>query len=229
MTRRKQPRGKCAYCGKEFAKGGMLGHLPACRRRKEIVAASDRKSGAKVGMTHLRVTDYWRRDFWLDLEMQGLATLQDLDRYLRRIWLECCGHLSMFSTGSWGDLSEIPMTTRIDQALQPRVELVHIYDFGTSSETIVRTVAVRDGMLTTSHSIALMSRNNMPNFMCMECDSPAVGICMGCMFEDGTEGTMCKRHSEIHIHIDDYGDPLPLINSPRIGMCGYDGPAEPLY
>ena len=136
MTRRKQPRGKCAYCGKEFVKGGMLGHLPACRRRKEIVAASDRKPGAKVGITHLRVTDHWRRDFWLDPEMQGLATLRDLDQYLRRIWLECCGHLSMFSTGGWGDIDEIPMTTRIDQALQPGVELVHIYDFGTSSETV---------------------------------------------------------------------------------------------
>ena len=229
MTRRKQPRGKCAYCGKEFAKGGMLGHLPACRRRKEIVAASDRKSGAKVGMTHLRVTDYWRRDFWLDLEMQGLATLQDLDRYLRRIWLECCGHLSMFSTGSWGEIDEISMTTRIGWALQPGVELVHIYDFGTSSETVVRSVSVRKGTATTLNPVDLMSRNNMPNFTCMECDSPAVGICMGCMFEDGTSGTLCERHSEIHTHIEDYGDPLPLINSPRIGMCGYDGPAEPPY
>ena len=26
-----------------------------------------------------------------------------------------------------------------------------------------------------------------------------------------------------------YGDPISLVNSPRLGMCGYDGPAEPPY
>jgi len=26
-----------------------------------------------------------------------------------------------------------------------------------------------------------------------------------------------------------YGDPLPLMNSPRTGMCGYTGPATPPY
>ena len=28
---------------------------------------------------------------------------------------------------------------------------------------------------------------------------------------------------------DEYGDPMPLVNSPRTGMCAYDGPAEPPY
>lgn len=28
---------------------------------------------------------------------------------------------------------------------------------------------------------------------------------------------------------DDYGEPIELVNSPRLGMCGYTGPADPPY
>ena len=31
--------------------------------------------------------------------MCGSATLEELDHYLRTIWLECCGHLSQFTIG----------------------------------------------------------------------------------------------------------------------------------
>jgi hypothetical protein len=38
---------------------------------------------------------------------------------------------------------------------------------------------------------------------------------------------LCDRHLEQHGHQDNY-DPVQLVNSPRLGMCGYDGPAEAL-
>jgi len=34
--------------------------------------------------------------YWLDIEATADAALSKLDAFLRRIWLECCGHLSMF-------------------------------------------------------------------------------------------------------------------------------------
>ena len=228
MSRRKQSRGKCGYCGMEAAKGGMLRHLSTCRQLNEIIAASDRKPGRKIGLTHLRVTDSWSGDFWLDIEMEGSATLRDLDRYLRYVWLECCGHLSMFTTGGWGEDDEISMETRVDRVLQPGVQLVHIYDFGDSTATLVRSVATRNGRPTTHHPIALMARNNPPEPSCMECDQTAVNICIECVYEDNRSGMLCQNHEATHPH-EDYGDPLPVVNSPRMGMCGYDGPAEPPY
>jgi hypothetical protein len=39
---------------------------------------------------------------------------------------------------------------------------------------------------------------------------------------------LCDEHAEDHPH-DNYGEPIPLCNSPRMGQCGYDGPAEPPY
>lgn len=106
--------------------------------------------------------------------------------------------------------------------------LTHIYDFGTSSETLLKQVAVREGHPTTSHPIALMARNLPPEAMCIECGQAAAWLCIECMCEHDSPGTLCDEHVEEHPH-HNYGEPMRLFNSPRVGLCGYDGPAEPPY
>jgi len=228
MSNRKQSRGACAYCGQEVAKGGMSKHLSSCAKRQQMIAESDQKSGAQERLYHLRVQAAYNSDFWLDLEVRGTAKLKDLDRYLRGIWLECCGHMSQFSFGGWsGD--EISMARSVERVFVERgTELTHIYDFGTSSETLLKLVAVREGKPTTPHPIALMARNLMPEAVCIECGQPATWLCIECLYENDSPGFLCDEHAENHPH-DDYGEPMPLVNSPRVGMCGYDGPAEPPY
>jgi hypothetical protein len=159
--------------------------------------------------------------------MRGSATLTDLDRYLRAIWLECCGHLSQFSIGGWRG-EEIPKRTRTERVFQPGTELTHIYDFGTSSKTLVKVVGRRSGKPLTSHPIALMARNDPPEIPCMECDRPASWLCLECIYELDEPGTLCDEHAEKH-PCDEYDGLVPLVNSPRVGMCGYTGPAEPPY
>lgn len=175
----------------------------------------------------LRVQDAYQSGFWLDLEMRGSKTLQHLDTYLRGIWLECCGHMSQFSLGG-GFERAVGMGRKLSDVFQPGGELTHIYDVGTSSETIVKCVDLREGKPLTSKPIALLARNTMPEYSCIECAKPATHLCMECQIEDQTEGTLCDQHTENHPHTN-YGEPLPLVNSPRMGMCGYDGPAEPPY
>lgn len=226
MVRRKQTRGKCAYCQRELTRAGIIRHLEACPRRLEVIAVCDSQRGRKEPLYHLSVREPWGNDFWLNLEMRGSAALQELDDYLRAIWLECCGHLSQFSFERWGD--EISMRRQVGQVLKPGDQLIHIYDFGTSSETLVRAVAVREGRPTTAHPIALMARNNMPEVSCTECGRPASRLCIECMYEDERPGTLCDEHVQNHPH-SNYGEPMPLVNSPRLGLCGYDGPAVPPY
>ena len=227
MARRTQSRGKCTWCGRGMTRGGLTRHLPACPQRKEAVSEADQAVGERQELYHLRVQDAWQRDFWLHLEMEGSATLEDLDQYLRAIWLECCGHLSRFSFGGWAG-EDIAMGTRIDRVFAPGVELTHIYDFGTSSETMITAVGVREGRALTAHPIMLMARNNQPEAYCMECEQPASWLCLECLYEYERAGTLCDDHVEAHPH-DDYGEPMPLVNSPRVGMCGYCGPADPPY
>lgn len=228
MPRAKQSQGKCNFCGKQMSKSGLTKHLSGCLERQQVISQANQKAGATQSLYHLQVRDAYSSDFWLHLEMNGTATLNDLDKYLRAIWLECCGHLSQFSVGGWsGD--EISKGTRIERVFKIGVELTHIYDFGTSSETLIKAIGVREGKPLTKHPIFLMARNNMPEVFCMECDQPAAWLCMECVSELEESGLLCDEHVRSHPHQDDYGEPMPLYNSPRVGMCGYDGPAEPPY
>ena len=227
MPRRKPSRGKCAYCGKEIAKSAVPKHLSACPDRRATIEKAEEKKGASEMLFHLRVQDAWRGEFWLDLEMRGSATLKALDDYLRAIWLECCDHLSQFSIGAWRG-AEISKKRRVDEVFKEGIELTHIYDFGTSSETLIKAVGMRKGKLAGARPIALMARNLMPEAQCIECDQPAARLCMECLIEEEVWGVLCSKHAKTHPH-SDYGDPIPLVNSPRLGMCGYEGPAEPPY
>lgn len=227
MPRGKQSKGKCSYCGQEMIKSKMVKHLDVCPQRQELIATVKHKKERNEILYQLWVQDAWRIKFWLVLEMRGSATLKDLDNYLRAIWLECCGHMSRFSLGGWHG-KEIPKKRQADEVFHPGIELTHIYDFGTSSETLIKVMGKREGKSTTSRPIALMARNLTPESECIECKQPAAWLCMECLIEDEVWGTLCEEHVKTHPH-DNYGDPVPLINSPRMGMCGYEGPAKPPY
>ena len=227
MPRDKQAEGKCAYCGGEIPKSGGNKHLSGCPARRAIIEKAERKKVGSEMLYHLRVEGAWQKEFWLDLEMCGSGTLGDLDKYLRAIWLECCGHMSRFSVGGWGS-KEIPKRRTAEEVFQPGIKLTHIYDFGTSSETLIKVVGLRDGHPTTPHPMTLMARNLMPEAKCIDCGQPAEWLCMECVIEEEVWGTLCARHVEVHPH-DNYDEPVQLVNSPRLGMCGYVGPAEPPY
>ncbi len=229
MARRKQIKGECAFCGREMTKGGLTRHLPACPERKEdIDNATQKQEEPEQDLYHLQVYTARMDDFWLHLEMKGSAQLHDLDAYLRSIWLECCGHLSQFSQGG-GRYIEISKSKRADQVFEPGVELTHIYDFGTSSETHIKVYDVREGYALSPHPIFLMARNNPPESECMECNESASWLCLECMYQTDAPGTLCEEHADAHLSHDAYGRLMPLVNSPRAGMCGYDGPATPPY
>jgi hypothetical protein len=227
MPRAKMPQGKCEYCGEELAKNTVAKHLAACAKRLTVIATAEKKKGAAETLYHLRAENPYLKQFWLDLEVRGSATLKDLDHYLREIWLECCGHMSQFSIGGWGG-EEIAKTRRIDQVFNRDVEVTHIYDFGTETETKIKALGTRTGQPTTKHPIALLVRNLMPATPCIDCGALATQLCQECIIEDEVWGALCDEHAETHPH-DNYGEPVPLCNSPRMGQCGYEGPAEPPY
>jgi hypothetical protein len=58
---------------------------------------------------------------------------------------------------------------KVEQVFSPGVELTHIYDFGTSSETLIKAVGEREGKPLSSHPIFLMARNDEPEATCIEC------------------------------------------------------------
>jgi hypothetical protein len=177
MSRTPQSRGKCQYCGEETAKSGMTRHLVKCEKRAELIRSANDGRQPDEMLWHIRVQAANDKDFWLDLEMRGSATLEKLDAYLRAIWLECCGHLSQFTVGGWGG-HEVAKARKADAVFPKEPDMIHLYDFGTTSETGIHVVGSRTGKATTKHPIALMSRNNMPIMECKECGKPATHLCI---------------------------------------------------
>ncbi len=223
-----QPNGKCYFCQETMTRRKLFNHLEKCAKRQEAIQTAEKGKRATEKLFHLRAKHPYSSEFWLDLEVNGSAKLEDLDYYLRGIWLECCGHLSEFSAGNFF-AGEISMSKKVADVFTKEPALFHSYDFGSTTETIVEKIAVREGKPSTKYPIALMSRNVLGEVKCIECDEPATYVCTGCPYEDETEGMLCDEHAEDHPHADNYGDPLPFVNSPRVGVCGYDGPAEPPY
>jgi predicted RNA-binding Zn-ribbon protein involved in translation (DUF1610 family) len=227
-----QSRGICQLCGETFTKGGMSNHLRACVERAGSDAGGN--SVAISPLFHLSIQDRYGAGYWLHLEMPVFATLGLLDLYLRDIWLECCGHLSEFtiddmSYSSYPDdglgfapAGESMFETTLSSVLAAGSTFRHSYDFGSTTELAGRVVAERDGRLTANSPVRLLARNLPPQYPCSECGEPAAWSCSDCLW-DG-KGFYCQACGQNHDC--EYGGwemLMPVVNSPRTGVCGYTG------
>ena len=215
--------GTCSLCGKNTSKAAITRHLKVC------APGHDLSGGRPASLFHLRIEDAYSPYFWLDLEMQTGGMLSDLDDFLREIWLECCGHLSAFDIGGVsysvssyaGPLDDNrSMDVELGDILAPGTRFGHTYDFGTSTELKLRVVSEREGRIGRD-SLRVLSRNDAPVWGCDICDEPANQICTYCIYEKDNP-FYCDAHAEEHGCEEEAL--LPVVNSPRMGMCGYEGP-----
>lgn len=200
----------------------MTRHLKSCSPDHDL------PRGRGTSIFHLRAEDAYSPYFWLDLEIKTGATLDDLDDFLRDIWLECCGHLSSFDIegvsytvstygGPFDDDRSIDV--ELAEVLADGTRFEHTYDFGTSTELKLRVVGEREGRIG-REPLRLLSRNEAPVWACMVCDRPAAEICTYCIYERENP-FLCDTHAEEHGCEEEAL--LPVVNSPRMGMCGYTG------
>ena len=204
--------GVCQSCGARKGKGAMFAHLHDCLPTR-VRAGS---SGGPEALLLLRAEARGLSTFWLDIAVKRDGKLKDLDRFLRRIWLECCGHLSEFSTVTHRKVS---MNTKVSEALGPSDRLGYVYDFGSSTELVVRLLG--DVTAPLKGAVTLAARNEAPTWPCDTCKKAATAVCAQCLYEG--KGFCCAAHASDH----DCGEDmlLPVVNSPRMGVCGYTGEA----
>ncbi len=211
------PKSICLLCSAEFTEKGMGRHLTACLKTHSPKI----KNILTKKYCYLSVRDAYNRDYFLFLLVSQNATLEDLDEYLRKIWLECCGHLSSFSYRKRG--GKIPMTTQIKQICASGGTLTYLYDFGSTTELQVKIFKEVTSSIKISDDIILLSRNAEPIIPCDECGKyPAKHICTEC--QGGNNGWLCEACAATH----ECGDEmfLPVANSPRAGVCAYTGEEE---
>ncbi len=191
-------KGICYICGAELGKTAMKNHLLK-------VHGGDEGQECRL----LKIEGAYDKDYWLYVDMAADKTLGTLDAFLRKIWLECCGHLSEFQGA--GKSSRIG---RFSEGAQ----FLHRYDMGSTTETLV-TVIGTTWRPPQREAVRLLARNVPPQFTCAGCGAPADYFCAECQW-DSDNPFYCESCARGHEHEEML---LPVTNSPRMGVCGYTG------
>ena len=207
----------------------MQRHVRACRGK--LGGSGDRDAL----LVALQDRCLWA--YWLVLEAAPSATWEDLDDFLRRVWVECCGHLSCFrhagrtiahdldEPGGWA-WNPGSMRGRIADTLAVGGRFGYEYDFGTTTELEGRALDLVPSAAR-GPAIHVLARNDPPVYPCAECGGRASTLCGLCYQCSGEACWYCEACRTRHRCSDTGGDYfLPIVNSPRVGQCGYEGPAE---
>ncbi len=227
------PKGTCYICGESLSRDQMSDHLESCRE-KHPPQPSGKREYHRENVFHITVEGTRSPQYWMHLEAPASMTLADLDASLRRVWLECCGHLSQFIIEGneyvvddfWeeGEVDgPVPietegesMDTPLAEVLRPGMTFTHEYDMGSTTELTIRVVSQRP-LDIPGRFTRIVARNDPPDLKCDSCGKPATQICAQCFF-DG-KGWLCEGCAPKHICGEELL--LPVLNSPRAGTCAY--------
>jgi len=204
--------GECKYCKKVIFAIAMSKHLLACGKK------INKEGGKDIFLIRASAGP-----FFVYFEINIDDTLKKIDGFLRSLWLECCGHLSAFTINNIryysnckdSEPNEKTMNSKLSQLLSVNLNFFHEYDFGTTTHLNLKVIEKRKGSLS---NIELIARNNLPEFKC-GCGKVAKEICSQCAEEE--TWLLCSGCAKNHECEDEML--LPVINSPRMGMCAYTG------
>ncbi len=217
--------GRCAICGEVLGKDAIMIHVQG---HLAPTGSDGIAGGRETAFLQLLVEGADEPEYWMFVEARGGSPLLELDRFLRDEWLECCGHLSEFTIGGrhypsddedmeWA--AEAMEAVTLGGVLADGDEFEHEYDFGTPTLLDISVVGTRQGP-PRHDAVVLLARNEPPDRPCGECGRPAEYVCTA--HGEGPEaawlcGDCAAGHDDHEGHI------LPVINSPRCGVCAYRG------
>ena len=197
-------KGNCYICGKELGKTAMKNH----------VIKEHRQGDDEQKCYLLKIEGAYDKNYWILAEFPQGATLAVVDKFLREIWMECCGHMSQFSRSGY---EEVGKSSKL-QSFSLGDKLLYEYDFGTTTEAVI-TIMGETTRKKQKKSARILARNVPPAFKCSVCGDPAGHICVECIW-DSENPFLCEKCGDIHEHDDML---LPVVNSPRMGECAYTG------
>jgi hypothetical protein len=204
--------GKCIYCNETFSQKEITKHLAS------HLAQMEKDAKLKLSKIYCHV-EVEAGEMFLHLLVKGTAKMKVIDNFLRSIWLECCGHLSAFRHKDF----KPSMSSLVEDIFAPKIKLQHDYDFGTT--TTIALVARKHYKLLLKEDIILLSRNEPLKLLCAICKkNPASTLCSICRWD--SYAFFCNECEKIHEDscndFEDYAK-MDVVNSPRMGECGYDG------
>ena len=154
---------------------GIAKHLQTCKKRVNLYEKAEKTEK----YFELLLYGAYNKDYWLIIQIKENATLDDLDRFIRDIWVECCGHLSVFEIDGvsyerepdddfgWGEPAKSTNHT-LKQVLTTGMIFNYEYDFGSTTEIMVKVLDHYSAQKQ-NEKVVILSRNNPPEFACSIC------------------------------------------------------------
>ena len=113
---------------------------------------------------------------------------------------------------------EKSMRARLGKVLSPGQSCTYEYDYGTTTELRLKVISESEAE-TKGKAIQVLARNTPPVIPCNVCGKVSTNVCSECIYEN--KGWLCDECASSHECGEDML--LPVVNSPRVGMCAYSG------
>lgn len=226
--KRLKSEGHCKLCGQNVEGGKISGHLLKCREK--LLGNDEEKP---VRMMQLSVEGAYDSVYWMQIAVWDGAKLSEIDSFLRNVWLECCGHLSMFRINgetydsnpetddgfSFGKPGH-SMSVKLHNILEIGTIFEHEYDFGSTTHLKLEVLDIFSASKP-KRPLILFAHNLQPKIKCEMCNNIATQICAQCAYDFLCFCDKCAPKHECGEEM-----MMPLVNSPRTGICGYCGPVN---
>ena len=182
---------QCQHCDKKFGCRKIYEHYDEC-----LAKLYKKKSGYLISMHSHGITG----DLYHIYVIAGTkCKFLDIDKFLKDIWCECCGHMSEY---------HISKKTSLNKYGENDI-FIYEYDMGDTTTVYIEIKKILEGK-SNNNKIKLVHQNEKPKILCIKCKINAKYYYMG--------DPLCKKHSDVSEE-----EPLAKIsNSPRSGFCGYE-------
>ena len=196
--------GKCYYCNKDLTNRTAKRHVKTCKER--ISKQEERMSNGenlKDKFILKLAYHYNPSDYYMYIGIDVDKTLDELDDFIREVWVECCDHLSSFTIAGevydkemgavdlfWGSDNE-NCDVELDKVVSLGDLFGYEYDFGS---TTVLNIEVIDEYkdLSSFKGIEILARSYSKG----KVNSPREGVC-GYMINKECE----KKYKPIRLYI----------------------------
>lgn len=201
--------GTCYLCQQDVSHRAIKKHLAKCLEKDATNSPSSKKQIFLIKVSSGKL-------FWLFFEVNGSALLEDVDDFLRHTWLECCGHMSQFVINREQYDCDEGMEEAVQGLLTAGDKFEYEYDFGSTTYLEGVVISTRPGKL--AEPVRLLARNHFPaEILCATCQALPVVVCSFC------GDCFCKKCKKRHKTCEGEEYMMPVVNSPRMGVCGYTG------
>lgn len=174
-------------------------------------------------------------------EFQNFETIDDLVSYLKNTLNSIPKKGVPHSQEEWDAYRERYFQSQVLEAILEMVEdrsldvslekvlkvgqkFSYEYDFGSSTDLTLKLSSEREGVFQDQDededTIEILARNIEPVMVCKMCGKPAKFVVGG--YFDVEENAFCSKKC-VKKSGDDADMLLPVVNSPRVGVCGYTG------